>query len=120
MTSVEVAQHLRESTIGVLPMPEIDVWAISSPLKRSEYCASGLLIFGIDHNGHRFDQSDYSWMKLVPQYDFHEEGVKWLSELDTISISDFSKSSRKFAEENLSWDIPVKSLIQLIHSISES
>ena len=120
MTLEEVAQHLRESTIGLLPMPEIDVWAISSPLKRSEYCASGLLIFGIDHNGHRFDQSDYSWMKLVPQYDFHEEGVKWLSELNTLSISDLSKSSRKFAEENLSWDIPVKSLIQLIHSISES
>ena len=120
MTSVEVAQHLRESTIGVLPMPEIDVWAISSPLKRSEYCASGLLIFGIDHNGHRFDQSDYSWMKLVPQYDFFEEGVKWLSELGTTSISDLSKSSRKFAEENLSWEIPVKSLIQLIHSVSES
>ena len=33
MSTEEVANHLRESDVGILPMPEIDMWAISSPLK---------------------------------------------------------------------------------------
>ena len=119
MSTEEVANHLKESTVGILPMPEIDMWAISSPLKRSEYCASGLLIFGIDHNGHRFDGHQKPWMRLVPQYDFHDEGVKWLSGLSQNQISDLSKQSRQFAEENLSWDVSVNSLISAIHFVSE-
>ena len=120
MSTEEVAHHLRESDIGILPMPELDMWAISSPLKRSEYCASGLLIFGIDHNGHRFDGHQKPWMRLVPQYDFHDEGVKWLSALTLNQISDLSKQSRQYAEENLSWDVSVNSLISAIHFVSES
>ena len=119
MPVAQVANHLRESTIGLLPMPDIDMWAISSPLKRSEYCASGLLIFGIDHDGHRFDSSDYPWLKLVPQHDFHEEGIRWFSELSDSNISEFAKYSREFAEEYLSWDITLNLLIQSIQSISE-
>jgi len=120
MPTEEVATHLKTSTVGILPMPELDMWAISSPLKRSEYCASGLLIFGIDHNGHRFDGHQNPWMRLVPQYDFHDEGVKWLSELSQNQISDLSKQSRQYAEENLSWDVSVNSLINAIHFVSES
>ena len=120
MSNEEVANHLKESTVGILPMPEIDMWAISSPLKRSEYCASGLLIFGIDHNGHRFDGHQKPWMRLVPQYDFHDEGVKWLLELNETKISELSKQSRQYAEENLSWDVSVNSLINAIQFVSES
>ena len=120
MSTEEVANHLKESTVGILPMPEIDMWAISSPLKRSEYCASGLLIFGIDHNGHRFDGHQKPWMRLVPQYDFHDEGVEWLSGLSQNQISDLSKQSRQYAEENLSWDVSVNSLISAIQFVNES
>ena len=120
MSTEEVANHLRESTVGILPMPEIDMWAISSPLKRSEYCASGLLIFGIDHNGHRFENHQSPWMKLVPQYDFHDEGVKWFSELNETKISELSQQSRQYAEENLSWNVSVNSLISAIQFVNES
>ena len=53
---------------------------IKSP-KRGEYCASGLLIYGIDHEGHRFADTEKDWMKLVPQHDFHDEAIKWFSSL---------------------------------------
>ncbi len=120
MSTEEVANHLQNSTVGILPMPEIQMWAISSPLKRSEYCASGLLILGIDHNGHRFENHQSPWMKLVPQYDFHDAGVNWLSQLNETKISELSKQSRQFAEENLSWDVSVNSLISAIQFVNES
>ena len=120
MSTKEVAYHLKNSTVGILPMPEIEMWAISSPLKRSEYCASGLLIFGIDHNGHRFENHQSPWMKLVPQYDFHDAGIKWLSQLNETKISELSKQSRQYAEKNLSWDMSVNSLINAIQFVNES
>ena len=119
MSLNDVAEHLRDSTIGLLPMPEIDVWAISSPLKRSEYCASGLLIFGIDHDGHRFDDNSYDWMKLVPQHDFHQDCIAWLSQLTQSQISSLSQASREFAEQKLGWEHSVKTLVNCIQSLNE-
>ena len=120
ISTTEVAKYLQESTIGILPMPEIDVWTISSPLKLSEYCACGLLIFGIDHQGHKLGNSDTPWIKLVPQHDFHDEGMKWLAELTTTDIEALSISARKFAEVNLGWEHSVNSLVRLAQSIIES
>ena len=119
MSQDEVAGHLRDSTIGLLPMPELDVWAISSPLKRSEYCASGLLIFGIDHDGHRFDDNNYDWMKLVPQYDFHADCIDWLSKLAQPELSKLSQEARNFAEQELGWEHSVKALVECIQSLND-
>ena len=55
LPKVKLVEKLAESHIGLLPMPNSKVWTLASPLKRSEYAASGLLIFGIDHMGHRFE-----------------------------------------------------------------
>ncbi|DAC58011.1 MAG TPA: glycosyltransferase family 4 protein [Candidatus Poseidoniaceae archaeon] len=119
MSLDEVAEHLRDSTIGLLPMPELDVWAISSPLKRSEYCASGLLIFGVDHAGHRFDDNNYDWMKLVPQYDFHQDCIAWLSKLTQREISKLSQASRNFAEQELGWEHSINALVECIQSLND-
>ena len=72
----ELAQKIAKAHIGLLPMPNSKVWALASPLKRSEYAASGLMIFGIDHQGHRFENEiQPEWTKLVNQEDFHVDGV---------------------------------------------
>jgi hypothetical protein len=100
-------------------MPENKMWAIASPLKRSEYAASGLLIYGIDHAGHRFSTSDsLDWMKLVKQYDFHDDGVQWLNNLDEQKIEQFGIQARKYAEENLSWEHSLDSLEQTIRTLT--
>ena len=40
----DIAEVLQEHQIGFLPMPNLPAWTISSPLKRSEYMSSGLLV----------------------------------------------------------------------------
>lgn len=117
MSQDQLATHLQKATIGLLPMPNWNIWSISSPLKRGEYCASGLLIYGIDHAGHRFADSEKEWMKLVPQHDFHDDAIKWFSSLAEGELEKYSQQSRKYAEENLSWQLSVDNLLSAIHEL---
>ena len=117
MPQDQLATHLQKATIGLLPMPDWNIWSISSPLKRGEYCASGLLIYGIDHDGHRFADTEKDWMKLVPQHDFHDEAIKWFSSLTEGELEKYSQQSRNYAEDNLSWQLSVDSLLSAIHEL---
>jgi glycosyltransferase involved in cell wall biosynthesis len=113
----KVAQILSKSHIGLLPMPNTKLWSIASPLKRSEYAASGMLIFGINHGGHAFPESqNMDWIKLVEQYDFHTDGIQWFKSLEPEIIAKMSKSARLFAEHNLSWKNSVDTLISSLKS----
>ena len=109
----ELAQKIAKAHIGLLPMPNSKVWALASPLKRSEYAASGLMIFGIDHQGHRFENEiQPKWTKLVYQEDFHIDGVEWIQSLSKEQLLSYSSDARKFAEENLDWVHSVRVLEQ--------
>ena len=114
----KLAKILAKCHIGLLPMPDKKIWTLASPLKRSEYAASGLVIFGIDHEGHRFDDhAQLNWMKLVDQFDFHENGVKLLSNLTQERIISLSAEARLYAEENLTWEHSIDVLENSIVSI---
>ena len=119
MKQENIASILAEAHLGLLPMPDTKLWSIASPLKRSEYAAAGMMIFGIDHSGHRFpNMQSCEWMKLVPQYDFHTDGVEWLKSLNQDLIEDYSKKARVYAEDELSWNKSVDRLEQIIISQS--
>ena len=120
LEQIDLARILSQCHIGLLPMPKNKMWTLASPLKRSEYAASGLLIFGINHHGHRFpDGSSPNWMRLVEQYDFHEEGVKWFQNFDKIEIENLRKQVRKYAEEKLSWSHSIDVLEQAIIALQD-
>ena len=115
MEQKKVANILSKSHLALLPMPETRLWSIASPLKRSEYAASGMMIFGIDHLGHQFPNSQtYQWMKLVPQHDFHQDGINWIKTLDLDLIENYSKEARAFAETELSWNNSILPLEKMI------
>ncbi len=128
-TSIEVKQSLPQKDLaellskchlGLLPMPEEKIWAIASPLKRSEYAASGLLIYGIDHAGHQFTtDEELGWMNLVSQEEFHDAGAKWLADVQESDFEALSRKSRLFAEENLAWERTVEALDEVIHSLTK-
>ncbi len=65
-------------------MPASRVWSLASPLKRSEYLAAGLLVYGMDHSGHQIEGASDAWFKLSPQEDFHEDAIEWMSELSQL------------------------------------
>jgi len=51
----EIPEILARSHIGIMPMPDITVWRISSPLKLAEYLAAGLMVIGPMHPGNHGD-----------------------------------------------------------------
>lgn len=111
LPQVKLVEKLAGSHIGLLPMPNSKVWTLASPLKRSEYAASGLLIFGIDHMGHRFENMvQPDWLHLVNQENFHSQGVEWIQSLNPEKILKLSTDSRQYAEQNLDWGKSVKRL----------
>ena len=81
MEQKKVANILSKSHLGLLPMPETRLWSIASPLKRSEYAASGMMIFGRSLRTPIPNSQTYQWMKLVPQHDFHQDGINWIKTL---------------------------------------
>ena len=111
MPQHELAPLLSTCHIGLLPMPNTPVWAVASPLKQSEYAASGLLMFGVDHQGHRLrKRRSESWLKLTSQADFFEDGVPWLQGLSIADVERIGAEVRAFAEAELSWDVAVDAL----------
>ena len=117
LPQAKLAEKLSESHIGLLPMPNSKVWSLASPLKRSQYAASGLLIFGIDHFGHRFEgEVQPDWLYLVDQEDFHNKGVQWIQSLTHEKILELSSDSRRFAEQNLEWGKSIQKLEQACSS----
>lgn len=116
-----IPSHLSHQHIGLLPMPESRVWSLASPLKRSEYLAAGLLVYGIDHSGHRIDGKQNSWFRLAPQEDFHEEAGAWLEELSNLTedaLRERSRLARAYAESHCSWETSIETLVKVLHSTS--
>lgn len=111
----EIADLLSRYDVGFLPMPENKVWNLASPLKRSEYLASGLVICGINHGGHQIKDSG-EWLQLFSQKEFITSTVDWLKSMDRDSLSDLQKQARKYAEDNLSWSHSVDTLESIILS----
>ena len=111
----DLAKLLSKYDVGLLPMPEHKVWSLASPLKRSEYIASGMVVCGIDHSGHQIEASG-DWLQLYAQKDFITKTVSWIKSLDRESLSDLQEESRKFAEDNLSWSHSVDALESIILS----
>jgi glycosyltransferase involved in cell wall biosynthesis len=114
-----LAQVISQCHIGLLPMPEAGVWTLASPLKRSEYAASGLAVLGIDHSGHRLEGGEVEWMKLVGQEQFLEEGTKWLQMLanDNSKLEQLKLQARQYAEENMSWEHSIDALEKVLNSV---
>lgn len=121
MPQHELASLLSTCHIGLLPMPDTPVWAVASPLKQTEYAASGLLMLGIDHQGHRLrKRRSESWLKLTSQANFFGDGVPWLQGLTSKDVERIGAEVRAFAEAELSWDVAVDalhaSLVRLVNA----
>ena len=114
----DLANRLGSYDIGILPMPENKVWNLASPLKLSEYLASGLIVSGVDHSGHRMNNTD-GFVKLFEEDDLITSTVNWLKELETPKLRELQANARKKAEEDIDWSKSVDLLENMISSIIE-
>jgi glycosyltransferase involved in cell wall biosynthesis len=110
----ELASQLASHDIGLLPMPDSTVWRLASPLKRSEYLSSGLLVYGIEHAGNRLSIPGEDWMKLVDRSLFHEACEPWIDSLANLDISQLKSSARSYALNQLNWSGTVDVMEQLL------
>ena len=115
ITQSELANFLSTYDVGLLPMPENEIWNMASPLKRSEYLASGLVVCGVDHSGHQLKGSG-DWLQLFDQNSFIKDTVNWIASLDRQLLTTHQKEARVYAEGNLSWSHSVDALESMILS----
>jgi len=114
----KIPEKISGYQVGLLPMPPIPVWSIASPLKRSEYLASGLVVLGVEHSGHHLpiDHSNKEWYTLIKQQDFVSESVaKLMNWNEKNNFNEMGLKSRKYAEENLDWSITINTLTEWLH-----
>jgi len=105
----QISVILKDYHIGLMPMPDKMIWNISSPLKLSEYLASGLLIMGPRHSGNMVE-GDYHWPLLMPSEDWEIKGLAALERLlNSGNWEKYSKISSSIGQK-LSWDIIAKKL----------
>ena len=118
----DVANTLQEHQIGLLPMPNLPVWTISSPLKRSEYMSSGLLVLGINHSGHHLPtmNNKLGSYKLFNQQTFVDDSVeqiqRWIKDGNYAKLS---IEARQYAETHLDWSSTTQSLADVLGSLEE-
>ncbi len=116
----DVANILQEHQIGLLPMPNLPVWTISSPLKRSEYMSSGLLVLGIRHSGHHLPtmNNNLGSYKLFDQQTFVDDSVeqvkKWITDDNYAKLSN---EARQYAETHLDWSTTTQSLVDILEDL---
>lgn len=111
--SDELAMLQSEYDVGFLPMPDRNIWRLASPLKRSEYLASGMVVCGIDHTGHHLPKSE-QWLQLFQEEQFVEKCVEWLAEIKRCELLLLQQAARRYAERHLSWNNSVQILVDRI------
>ena len=119
LDEMALSSKLSSYDVGFLPMTDQKVWRLASPLKRAEYLASGMIIVGIDHTGHRIDDSG-EWLQLCKEEHFIEEAIKFIASLDVAKLRELQNEARLFAESNLDWSPIVNRLSDLIMTQSSN
>ena len=97
-----VEELLAEQHVGIMPMPDIPVWRISSPLKLAEYLSSGMAIVGPQHPGNTIDE-DGEYSMLTSEGPWFEDAAETLSYRISRDWGSVTKSAIQ-SSESLSWE----------------
>ena len=92
-------------------MPEKKVWKLASPLKRGEYLASGLMVVGLDHDGHRLQGVDAKWFHLDSKSSLPSSIYTLFNDLNEEEFEQMSIDAQNYATSHLSWDVSVQTLV---------
>ena len=107
----DIYEELGKHHIGVLPMPEKKIWTLASPLKRGEYLASGLMVVGLDHDGHRLQGVDEKWFHLNSKPALTSSIYNLFKGLSAEEFDFMSIEAQNYATNHLSWDTSVQTLV---------
>ena len=113
LPSDEVLKIMGECHLGIMPMPDIPVWRISSTLKLAEYLSSGLGVIGPDHPGNRIP--DMGRCNMLSKGDWVTESLSLLGDIHSIDWPGILESSL-VASETVSWRTISKNLRDVLEN----
>ncbi len=124
MTRVEgvgdVSSRLAGADIGVLHLPNRDVWRNASPLKVAEYAAAGLPVVASEVSGlERY--RDAEWLKLIPLGDDGacKTALQTLCELPLEERRRLGALARQEAERSMTWEHCTEALHEMLLGVKE-
>ncbi|MEC8927425.1 MAG: glycosyltransferase [Candidatus Thermoplasmatota archaeon] len=111
----DVASRLSGADVGVLHLPNRDVWRHASPLKVAEYAAAGLPVVASEVSGlERYRNAE--WLKLIPLGD--DEACKTaLHTLCNLSLDErrrLGALARQEAERSMTWENCTEALHEML------
>ena len=109
----DVQELLSVCHVGILPMPDIPIWRISSTLKLAEYLAAGLAVVGPDHPGNRI--SEMGKCNLLEKEDWVNKSAERLCIEVNRGWSGIVESATN-ASRTLSWESISDRMVEKIES----
>ena len=102
MDREDVWEELEKCHVGIMPMPDSNIWRTASPLKLAEYLAAGLLVVGPKHPGNSID-GNYRWDLLTENSDWPRRSIDLVT--STIGSGDWGEISNEAREtaNSLDW-----------------
>ena len=109
----DIPKYLGSADVGILPFPNIEWWAVSSPIKLMEYLAIGLPVIATDIAAIRYvtDQTGGAVLARDNRPENLAEAIRAFYEKGCPSVS------RDLLEDTISWNKQAKSLLQYINDI---
>lgn len=119
MKQNKVQRVLAEQHVGIMPMPDIAIWRISSPIKLAEYAASGLAIVGPSHPGNQLEDGG-EWNLLSEDGDWAQTCATALAEIihDGGWMERISNGAQQ-ASLKYHWDVIAKRMTEDILEITQ-
>ena len=114
----EIGEFLSGQHVGIMPMPDIPIWRIASPLKLSEYLSHGLAIVGPFHSGNTLSDTG-SWEMLSTGTNWPKNCAEKLSCIKKDDWHSIRKSALS-ASESLQWDVIGEKLCRDLRSVHDS
>ena len=99
----EINIIMQEFHFGLMPMPKIPIWEMSSPIKISEYARCGLIVLGPKHEGNMWNK-EVSWVVLSEEKEWWKDSVKKILKLRNESMLKNLSEQAIIDSEDRSWD----------------
>ena len=107
----EVERIMDTCHVGIMPMPDIEIWRISSAIKLPEYLSKGMVIIGPDHLGNR--RGNEQFYKLSKK-DWISEGINEVTNLyKSGKWAEVSQAAVDSAE-SMTWEQEAKKIVRAL------
>lgn len=110
-----VASHIRQASAGILPLPRVDDWNVSSPLKLFEYLACGKPVIVTKIPAHLNiigGKSFVFWAEESTPYAITQAIIKAMNATDKMML--LGREARRFVEESYSWQRQAEKLEKFV------